>query len=104
MYKRPHHYCGRVQANNKSSNTVVVSKMTIATLKAVNYQQFFSDCPTAPQSRPVFFFLALAVSAADTRVSVSGTGRVQSADATLSLPDRTGTVAASVRGKLEAQG
>ena len=98
MYKRPHHYRGRVQANNKSSNTVVVSKMTIATLKAVNYQQVFSDCPTVPQSRPGR--LALAVSAADTRVSVSGTGRLQSADATLSLLDRIGTVAASVRGKL----
>ena len=45
MYKRPHHYRGRVQANNKSSNTAVVSKMTIATLKAVNYPQVFQIVP-----------------------------------------------------------
>ena len=82
MSKRPNPHRGRVQAEKKSPITVIVRKMTIATLKAVSYQQFFSDCPTVSQSLPGR--LALAVAAADTRVSVSGPDRLQSADATLS--------------------
>ena len=41
----PHPHRGRVQAKKKSSNTVIVREMTIATLKAVNYQQVFQIVP-----------------------------------------------------------
>ena len=86
MYKRPHHYRGRVQANNKSSNTVVVSKMAIATLKAVNYQQVFQIVPLSRSRGPAVWpwpclrltlgcqYLALADCSQLTRLSLYLTG------------------------------
>ena len=73
-----------------SPSTIIVNAIIIGTLNALRYKHAVqivrSGCPV------------LAVSATDTPVSVSGSGRLQSADGA-SLPDRAGREGAAVNGK-----
>ena len=82
MSKRSNPHRGRVQANKKSPNTVIVRKMTIATLKAVSYQQVFQIVPLSRSRCPAVWpwpWLRQTLGC-----QVSGPDRLQSADATLS--------------------